>query len=325
VFPDQSPARQTRFWVERLEPAAIKRFQLSTNQAEDTVPSQDAPSVTVDDNGWPVAATWAGMNKPLFTTGICDFVSESVKGFAPRWALPDIWGTRDPAKREQLRQEKLEQVPARPGSRAALEETPHSLRYTQPLDHPRLAWATRELELWKREPRARLTFRFNRISSFNPEVFYLIFPLPCDGVLPRLSNGGLPFTPFAEQLPGSCRDYFAVDGWANYATPAGCWLWVSRDAPLLTFDQPTLKKRLTQPPPRTGRILSMIYNNVWYTNFLGDEPGVMEFQFDLVWRRGAVGDSEAESLAEALAVKPVVMINPSNAEHPALIKNLYAP
>ena len=28
----------------------------------------------------------------------------------------------------------------------------------------------------------------------------------------------------------------------------------------------------------------MIYNNFWYTNFLGDEPGVMEFQFDLAWR-----------------------------------------
>ena len=34
----------------------------------------------------------------------------------------------------------------------------------------------------------------------------------------------------------------------------------------------------------------MIYNNFWYTNFLGDEPGVMEFQFDLVWRGDDAGD-----------------------------------
>ena len=55
---------------------------------------------------------------------------------------------------------------------------------------------------------------------------------------PLLSNGGVPFTPFEDQLPGTCRDYFAVDGWADYGTSNGHWLWVSRDAPLLSFDSP---------------------------------------------------------------------------------------
>jgi predicted AlkP superfamily pyrophosphatase or phosphodiesterase len=69
----------------------------------------------------------------------------------------------------------------------------------------------------------------------------------------------------------------------------------------------------------------MVYNNFWYTNFLGDEPGVMEFQFDLVWRPGATGDSETEKLAEALVAEPVVVINPSLPENPAVMKHLYQP
>ncbi len=86
----------------------------------------------------------------------------------------------------------------------------------------------RKLELWKRAPRARLTLRVDRLSSLAPEILFAAFPLPCGGALPRLSCGGMPFTPYTDQLPGSCRDYFAVDGWAHYATPAGHWLAVTR-------------------------------------------------------------------------------------------------
>jgi hypothetical protein len=323
VFPDQSPNRHARFWVERLDATAIKRYQLSKEEAQDTPPSADKPTVNVNENGWPVSAMWAGMKKPLFTSGIGDFVSVKVNAFAPRWALSDIWNTGDAAKREELRQEKLEEVPAKSGGPATVEETIHTIRYTQPLEHPRLGWATRQIEIWKREPRARLTFRLNRLSSFAPEIFYIATPLPCDGTLPRLSSGGQPFTPFTDQLPGSCRDYFAIDGWADYAMPDGRWLWVSRDTPLVTFESPQPLARLDRPPPRTGRLLAMIYNNFWYTNFLGDEPGVMEFQFDLIWRADASGGPA--DLAEALTSEPVVVINPALPEQPSFLKHLYQP
>ena len=55
------------------------------------------PTVTTDDQGWPTSATWPGMNQPLFTTGLGDFVSVKVNAFAPRWALQDIWSARDAA------------------------------------------------------------------------------------------------------------------------------------------------------------------------------------------------------------------------------------
>jgi len=252
-------------------------------------------------------------------------VSVKVNAFAPRWALQDIWGAGDAGKRRQWQQEKLEFVGASPAGPAVVEENPHTIRYTQPLEHPRLAWATRRLEVWKREPRARLTFRLNRRSSFEPELLCVVNPLPCDGALPRLSSGGMGFTPFTDQMPGACRDYFAIDGWAHYATPDGHWLWVTRDAPLVTLDGPHPKSRLTAPPARTGRVLAIVYDNFWYTNFQGDSPGVMECQFDLVWREGLEGDREAEAVAEALVAEPVMVINPALPEHPLFLRHLYAP
>lgn len=327
TFPDQVPNRFARFWVENLDPASVRRFQLSKETVEEKAPPSDTvpPEVKTDADGWPTAATWPGMGKSLFGEGLGDLISVKVNAFAPRWALQDIWNAGDAAKRAQLQKEKLSFITARSGGNVVIEETPHTLRYTQPLEHPRLEWATRRLELWKREPRARLTFRLNRRSSFDPELLCLVNPLPCDGTLPRLSSGGTGFTPFAEQLPGTCRDYFGIDGWAHYATPEGHWVWVTRDAPLVTLDGPHPKSRLTAPPARTGRMLAILYDNFWYTNFQGDSPGVMEFQFDLVWRRQLAGDREAGELAETLMSEPVMVINPALPEHPALMERLFKP
>jgi hypothetical protein len=127
--------------------------------------------------------------------------------------------------------------------------------------------------------------------------------LPVEGVLPQLSNGGIPFTPYEDQLPGSCKDYFAIDGWAQYATKDGQWLWVSRDAPLVTFNRPEIWKRRTTSAP-ADRLLAVIFNNFWYTNFVGDEHGAMEFQFDLLWKPSI---PDPQSLANTVVSEPVVV------------------
>jgi hypothetical protein len=326
TFPDRVPKRFARFWVERLDPESTQRFELTRETLEDRVPSSPmAPCVESDANGWPIGATWPGMDQPLFKPGFGDFVSIKVNAFAPRWALRDIWDTADPERRRQSQLDQLETITAQAVGPAEVEENPHTFRFTHSLSHPRLAWATRRLELWKREPRARLTVRINRLSSFDPELLCITHPLPCDGVLPRMSSGGLGYTPFDDQLTGTCRDYFAIDGWAHYATTNGHWLWVTRDAPLVTLDGPHPKSRLTAPPPRSGRVVSILYDNFWYTNFQGDSPGVMEFQYDLIWRQSLNGDADAAQLAAGLLTEPVMAINPAMPEDPILMRHLFKP
>jgi hypothetical protein len=325
TFPDQSANRYARFWVDHLDAAGVKRFELSKEPAAGAPPARMLPAVRQDAQGWPREATWSGMRQPLFTEGLGDVVSVKVNAFAPRWVLQDLWNEGDGDQRQKLLAEKVQFIPTTPAGGATVEETPHTVCYTQPLAHPRFKWATRRLELWKGEPRARLTVRFNRLSSFDPELLCVVNPLPCDGILPRLSSGGLGFTPFTDQLAGTCRDYYAIDGWAHYATPAGHWLWVTRDAPLVTLDGPHPKGRLTAPPARTGRMLAIVYDNFWYTNFQGDSPGVMEFQFDLAWREQLAGDAAAEALADTLVAEPVLVLNPSLRESPLFLERLYRP
>jgi hypothetical protein len=191
------------------------------------------------------------------------------------------------------------------------------------LRHPRLQWATRTIEIWKRQPRVRLSLRLNRLASAAPEIFYLDFPLPSGDTLPQLSSGGVPFTPFTDQLAGTCRDYFAVDGWADFATAQGHWLWVSRDAPLLTFGaEPTLARRQA-PPADVHRLRAMLLNNFWYTNFLADEPGIMEFQFDLTWQ--STSNAAPQDLAGVLESEPVLVLNPGQPEDARVLRGLFQP
>lgn len=322
---DNVPRRVARFWLENLPGESVLHLRFNPRPAPGRVADGPSPTVLRDTNGWPEFAQWPRMQRPLFLPGFGDFLAVKVKAFAPRWALLDIAYAGRAEQREQLRKERLEEVWARPEGPAAVEETPHSLRYSQWLQHPRLKWAVRKLELWKREPRARLTLRLYRESSDDPEVLFAAFPLPCEGALPQLSSGGMPFTPYQDQLPGSCRDYFGIDGWAHYATENGHWLWVSRDAPLMTLGGPHVWVRRTDAPRDAHRVLAMLFNNHWHTNFAGDEHGAMEFQFDLVWRAKGEDAGPIQNTADALSLEPVVLINAAGADDSLVLQRLFQP
>lgn len=325
TFPDNVPKQLARFWLDGLEGGTIRKLHLSTEAADAPRPETSGPRVELDQDGWPAGARWDKMQQPLFLPGLGDFISVSVRGFAPRWIYMDLMGIGDGAAREKARQEHLIQTTAVPEGEVSVEKNAHTIVYTQALQHPRLRWATRILELWNRQPRVRFTLRLNRRSHEDPEVYFVAFPLPCKDAPPRTSNGGLPLVPFQDQLPGTCRDYFSIDGWVHYGTEQGHWLWVSRDAPLVTFGEPQVAARRTSPPHVTHRILAMIFDNTWFTNFVANSHGVMEFQFDLVWKEKGQGAASIDELAKSLEVEPTVMINPALAEMPVFMDRLYRP
>ena len=313
-----------RFWVDKLEGNSFVKFTLNKEAAKDQPSSTPGPKVATDAQGWPSTAQWPGMTKPLFESGIGDFIAVQMKAFAPRWVLFDMAGAPD-KQREELRRKSLRENQATHDNQTVVTETAHTLLYTQNLNHPRLRWATRRLELWKDERAPRLTVRFYRTSSDDPEVFYSAFPLPCPGVLPRLSAGGMGYTPFKDQVPGSCTDHYAIDGWADYATPDGHWLWVSRDAPMISLGHPQIWTQNADRAARRNRMLSMMFNNQWFCNFNGDQHGIMEFTYDLVWRKSLAGDNEAAKIAEGLEAEPVLMLNDKTIENPLYMERLYRP
>jgi hypothetical protein len=257
------------------------------------------------------------MSRPLFEGALGEFICVGVLPPADRRTIMQLHAKFD----AEVRGKSLHRSEATYGDTQA-HDTPHTVRYVQEIRHARLGSSRRVLELWRREPRARITVSIDRLSANVPEVLFLSFDLPKGLPLPVLSSGGVPYTPYRDQLRGSCRYYFSIDGWAHYGAAEGNWLWVTRDAPLAAIGDPHVAELHQSEPEARHRILAMIFDNCWHTNFVADSHGRMEFQFDLVWQASL---DRPAPLAEALAGDPVaVWISAADEESP-LIEKIFRP
>lgn len=301
---------EQRFWVQGLGAHSIA--------ARTSVPPTSAtPDLRRDSSGWPVAASWSGMPKALFDGSCGGFICTQTVAPADRRTIAGLHAKFDPARRKAaFRESRATYGPA------TSRETPHTIVIRQEFQHERIARATREIELWRREPRARVRVRFDRISSLAPEVMHIEFAFPAGHPLPAVSSGGVPFTPYRDQLKGACRDYFAIDGWAHYATAEGHWLWATRDAALACIGSPHVVERHTEEPEARHKILAIVFDNCWHTNFVADSHGTFEFQFELAWSDRM--DNPAD-VAEALCADLIARVNPPFHETEEELKYIYRP
>jgi hypothetical protein len=265
------------------------------------------------------------MNKPLFTESPGTFVSVELAEFSGRWKYNEILQSGPDS--DELRKKALKETSAEAVGNTKVESNPFTTVYTQSMKHPRLKWLTRTLEVYHGVPRAVLTVRLYRISSELPEWFYIGSALPTGDTLPTVSCGGVPFVVFEDQLPNTCRDYVAIDSWADYATADGHWLWVTRDAPVVSFAGPQPLKHLKTAPPRPNLAYALVFDNTWMTNFVADSHGVFEFRFDLAWQSSdAIGSAkDAADFAESVLSEPQLVIQPELNENPIFMERLYKP
>jgi hypothetical protein len=311
-----------RVWVEKFARESVRGFKTSTTAAPAETQPAEKPAVQLDASAWPVSISWNGMQKPLFDGAMGDFLRVGVVPPADRKTLTQLHANPDAGKREAIRKTALRETSATYG-KAGFKETPHTLIYTQEVHHERVVQARRVLEVWRREPRIRLSVRFDRLSAVTPpEVFFLSFTLPEGTPLPQFSSGDLPFTPYRDQLGATCKDYYAIDGWAHYATSAGHWLWVTRDAPLVAVGGPHVVELIQTEPAHPNRILAVVFDNFWHTNFVADSHGTMEFQFDLLWRENL---EKPADLAAAVSLDPLTIVNPAIHETDVELKDIYRP
>ena len=303
--------RNVRFWIRNLAGNSHQRFLLSKDSAmiEKYIP---VPDIELDQFGWPLSIRWEGMDQPLFSGETGTFLSiESTVG---RQIESEIWEEKDSRKRLDKVHHITSQRISTVKDSAEKRETPFSFIYTQEFYHPRLKYAKRILEVWKDEPRIAVDIQFDRLSSSNPEIFYIEFTLPDLKAFPLISNGGEGFRPYIDQIPGTCTDFFAFDGWVNYPAQNGSWLWSGRDAALISFSAPQLAVKGLSPPQDMNTILSMVYNNLWEVNFLNDCPGKMQFHFDLVYKNHEITTKEAHQIVRTYNLPPLIMLNPATRE-----------
>ena len=307
------PENVSRTFSDRVERGGIELgpVTIPAGQSLHLVPQEaDCPEpelrgketeIETDDSGWPVRIRFEDQPEPLVCGSFGDFFSVTADGVSPRWTFREIFENSDPIARERLRKEHLSETQALYGV-TVRETLPNGLRFEQEVRHPALRYGRRILTVDRLNALVRLELRIDRRSSFDPELLLLRFRSPCEGRLPTVSNAGAAFRPFEEQLPGSCMDHYAIDGWISY--PGG-WLLSCRDNALVSFGTAGAVERKTALNGRPEDIFVRLFDNTWDTNFTPNACGRMVFRFTAV---GGVRTENAAAKAVTLDAEPVVAV-----------------
>jgi len=164
-----------------------------------------------------------------------------------------------------------------------------------------------EVRLYRGLRRIEVTVRLDKQPCEAYDGLYVAFPFAMDPP-PRafVHSCDATFEAEAQQLPGSCRDWYAVEHFA--ALQAEDW-WAQVtpvEAPLVQLGEITFGKWADHLRITRGAIYSWVANNFWYTNFPGYQLGRLQFRFAIATGEEALDADAAVEFGRGVRVGPTV-------------------
>jgi alpha-mannosidase len=144
-------------------------------------------------------------------------------------------------------------------------------------------------------------------TSIHPEATYLLFPFNIPNAQARFDVGGVPVRPHLDQLPGSCRDYFTVQGWVDFNNGERGVTIATPENPMVQLGNFHFAHDQQEVTLERAMLLGWITNNYWETNFPGAQPGVVTARYAILPYAGNFDEALTHRFAaESEHSKPVV-------------------
>jgi alpha-mannosidase len=134
-------------------------------------------------------------------------------------------------------------------------------------------------------------------TSIHPEATYLLFPFNIPNAQARFDIGGVPVRPHADQLPGSCRDYFTVQGWVDFNNGERGVMIATPENPMVQLGDFHFAHNQQEVTLERAMFLGWITNNYWETNFPGAQPGTVTARYAILPYAGDFDESRAHRFA----------------------------
>jgi len=173
---------------------------------------------------------------------------------------------------------------------------------SQAFRHPEIR---QEIILYDGLKRIDIINRLRKEETFEPEAAYFAFPFMIEGGRFRFEIAGAAMAPEIDQLPGTTRDWLAVQNWVETAGPKNSLVWSPVEAPLVQFGDINTGKWLGKLEIPNQTVFSYIFNNYWMTNFKASQGGPLVFRYAFTSRPGGA-DSVASTRFGAEARTPFV-------------------
>jgi alpha-mannosidase len=143
-----------------------------------------------------------------------------------------------------------------------------------------------EIVLYDGLKRIDIVNRLKKDETREAEALYFAFPFGVEAGKWRFEIADGTMAPETEQLPGTTRDWQAVQNWVEIAGPKQTVVWSPVEAPLVEFGGINTGKWLKKLPLTNTSVYSYAMNNYWHTNFKAGQGGPFVFRYSITTRPG---------------------------------------
>lgn len=171
--------------------------------------------------------------------------------------------------------------------------TPHGVAVEQLLEHPAVGKLAQRVFLPAHADWIECEAEWEMNQDPHPQATYLLFPFALPGATVRLNIAGQPVVPGQDQLPGVCRDYFTVQGWADFNN-GDCGMTVALpENPMVQLGDFHFGQAQSEFVLERPLFLGWITNNYWETNFQPVQPGLVTARYRLQPYAGPFDETRA--------------------------------
>jgi hypothetical protein len=127
----------------------------------------------------------------------------------------------------------------------------------------------------------------------HPEATYLMYPCDVPDATARLDLGGQPIVAGKDQLPGTCRDYFTVQGWVDFSNDELGITFALPENPMVQLGDFHFGHDQAEFRLERAILLGWVTNNYWETNFRAHQPGRVHARYRILPHQGGFNETLA--------------------------------
>ncbi|WP_161881305.1 hypothetical protein [Deinococcus alpinitundrae] len=172
--------------------------------------------------------------------------------------------------------------------------TPLGVAVEQLLEHPQVGQLAQRVFLPLHADWIECEAEWEMNQDPHPQATYLLFPFSLPGAAVRLNMAGQPVIPGRDQLPGVCRDYFTVQGWADFNNGDFGVTVALPENPMVQLGDFHFGQAQSAFVLERSMLLGWITNNYWETNFQPVQPGLVTARYRLLPYAGPFDEARAQ-------------------------------
>jgi alpha-mannosidase len=130
--------------------------------------------------------------------------------------------------------------------------------------------------------RVDLLTRIDKRAVREKEGVHLAFPFHVPGGQLRYDVANGVVRPEADQLAGSCKNFFSVQSWVDVSNRDYGVTWATANAPLIEIGAITAEQPWMKSIAPSSSMYSYVMNNYWHTNYKADQEGPVTFSYSLL-------------------------------------------